>query len=64
MIVGQGAEIGVGGQVGAQPLFLRRTGGAAVWRAGVGTIGVEGNDMPSADVVALISQGRVAGRGS
>src|SRR3990170_150058 len=54
---GQAARIRVRSQVGLKPLSLRRTGATA---ADLGTVTVENDDMPTAEVIAVIAFCRVS----
>ena len=61
MPVGERAGPGVGGEVVGQPAELRRARAAA---ADVGAVGVEDDDVPGAEVVAVPALGAVARRRS
>ena len=52
--------VGMGGEVAAQPLLLRGAGAAA---ADLGAVGVEGDQVPGADVEAVVALCHLAGGG-
>src|SRR6185437_6980934 len=56
--VGERAEVRMRGEVVAQPDLFGGTGAAT---ADVRALGVEGDDVPGADVVAVVPLGRIAG---
>src|SRR5205085_2511442 len=59
--VGERARGRMGGKVRAKPLLLRRAGAAA---ADLRAVGVERDQMPGADVVAVVAGGRAARGGA
>src|SRR6185295_2563177 len=61
MPVGEGASAGMSGEVRRQPLELRRAGSAA---ANIGAVRVEDDDVPGAELVAVIAPGPLAGGGT
>src|SRR5690349_22754478 len=59
MPVGKRTHVWVGCQVCFQPDFLRRTGATTAYLAAVR---IEGNDMPGADVITVVTLGPVSSR--
>src|SRR5581483_7069114 len=59
MPVGERAAGWMGGQIGAEPTFLRRSRVAA---ADFVAVRIEGDDVPAAEVVTVVAGRRVAGR--
>jgi hypothetical protein len=57
--VRQRTHAGVSRQIGLQPLFLRRTGSTTT---DLTTVRIEGNQVPGADIIAIVAFGPVAGR--
>jgi hypothetical protein len=61
MPVGKGATRRVGGQISPQPLRLGRIGAAPSYRC---TIAIEGDDVPSGKVIAVVTLAGFTGSGA
>src|SRR5215216_1099922 len=61
MPIRQGTQVGMRCQIRLQPSFLRRTSATT---AHLATIRVQGDDVPGADIKAIVTFGRIARRGT